>query len=155
MTETTAKPAVVHPIPVGTEVRTTATATVDGPNAVVPYRKGQFLVIEEYVSGAEAADGEPFYWCNEESGLAPLIVDADHVEVVRTAAERRARKVPTLDEARTFIGQLCGQEDDRIEINEVDYTGTGDNPVYLYGRTEEGLPITIAVKVLAVQVRDF
>lgn len=151
LAETAGPGPTVHPIAAGTAVRTTVAAT--GRNLVTTYREGLDLLVDEYVTAETSHNGKAFYWCTGTDRVGTKAIPADHLKVL-TEEQRSERTVPTVDEARQFLAMLCGQDDDRIEIDNVEYSGSADDPVTLYGRTDQGLPIAITVKVLDVQVRD-
>ena len=136
------------PIEEGALVRLTRDA--DG------YRAGFEFVVDEYVEPRPESEREPdeidapIYYGNANGGSGNVCVPADAVEVVRTAAEMDARKVPTVQEIAQELGITDGWSD-AFEIDE--WIRSGDE-IECYAKTSDGLPFGFTIKVTAAWETD-
>lgn len=144
-----------EPLPQGTLVRTTRYLV--GPNALdaVDRPVGFEFEIEEFVTAGDPASDEigvDFYYGNARGGINNVVVPADAVEVVRTAEQQRARKLPTRTQIRELLGLWMLADADHLKITET----SPDGPVSLevFGRTDEDLPFGARVVVEQVWRTD-
>lgn len=117
-----------------------------------PRPEGFEFEVEEYCPALEPGDegyGDegyiqgPFYYGNAQGGMNNVEVPADLVEVVMSAGQMAARKLPTAEQIRQFLAwRLCDDGDD-FEIHQTDRSG---DEVECYGRTREGLGFGFTVK---------
>lgn len=115
--------------------------------------KGERFTIDDFVSAEESEDGVAFYNGSARGGFGNVWIEADSVDVEMTADEARARKVPSLKEVRRFVAGLCGETGETFDIDESDYSGTG-NRVSLYGETDDGLRFAITLAVESIEEAD-
>lgn len=112
--------------------------------------------VDEYLEPnpvAEREDDEidaPYYYGSRNGGSFNVFVPADAVELVKTAAQMNARKVPTLTEIAKELGITDGWSD-AFEIDE--WIRSGDE-IECYAKTDEGLPFGFRVKVIAAWETD-
>lgn len=117
--------------------------------------EGLEFEVETYVPAEEAEDGIDFYWGNADGGMMSVCVRAEDVEQVKTKAEMEARALPSVgDIAEHLVSEALGGFGAKFDIHEADY-GAGDGFINLYGKTREGLPFAVAVKVLDVERTDW
>lgn len=144
-----------HPIEAGALCRTTEDVALDGSNYI--YQKGKEFVVEDYVSAADSEDGIPFYWgsSHQTGNMNDVVVRAEFVELVKSSADMAARTLPSAKQITNYLaGEALGFGNDKFSFSEADYSG-GDGTLELYGRTAEGLPLGVTVKVIRiVQVDD-
>ena len=126
-----------HPLPNGTIVR------VNGYSRLVE--------VEDYVS--EPPNTKGFYYLNSPSGFNDVIrAEGDIIEVVATAEEASASRLPSKRQVHRLLALLCGEESEDFSIYE---TEIEDNAVSLYGENELGQRFAIVVRVSAVLPVDF
>lgn len=113
--------------------------------------KGSTFEVEDYVSSEEAEDGIPFYWCSNNGGLNNLCVLADKVELVKTAEQMYARRIPTAEEIIAELDCLDDYEDFRIDAAE----SPDGNSREISGRTKDGLFFACTITVSNVYQGDF
>lgn len=142
-------------LPQGTLVRTTRYLV--GKNALdgTDRPAGFEFEIEEFVTAGDPAKDEiavDFYYGNVRGGMNNVVVPADAVEVVRTAEQQQARKLPTRTEIRELLGLWMLADADHLKITETN----PDGPVTLevYGRTDEDLPFGARIRVEEVWRTD-
>lgn len=142
----------ITPLPRGTLVRTTRDLL--GPDAFdhVNRSKGFEFEVEDFVSAKEANRDVAFYWGNQGGGMNNVAVQADAVEVVRTAEEQAARRPPDMPALRRMLGSALLDDGDGFKITETNYDG--DDAMELYGRTSKDLPFGVRVRIVDVWVTD-
>ena len=139
---------VTHPIEEGALVRLTRN--------VHDLRAETEFVISEYVEPRPENErdpgeiDEPIYYGNVNGGINNVFAPADAVELVKTAAEMAARKVPTVQEIAQELGITDGWSD-AFEIDE--WIRSGDQ-IECYAKTNEGLTFGFTVKVTAAWETD-
>lgn len=138
------------PFEPGSMARTTVENREDGYN----YGKGVEFEVEDYVTAeeAESDDWYGYYNGSNNGGFNNVEVREDHVELVRSREDMRARTLPTVSDIAEHIGSEAMGGD--FDIHETDWGG-GDGIIYLYGKTPEGLNFAATVKVLDVERTDF
>lgn len=121
------------------------------------YRKGALFTVEEFVTAASNPDPQPddidvdFYEGTDRLGSS-VTFPADAVELVLTAAQMRARQLPSATEIRNAIaGELMG-DFSTFETRETDHDG--ERSVEVYGETLEGLAFGFRVTVGEVWKTD-
>lgn len=121
------------------------------------YRKGHEFIVEDYVSAEESEDGIPFYWgsTHKSGNINDVVVVHDAVELVKSSADLAARTLPSAKAIAAYLaGEALGFGGDDFSFREADYSA-GDGSLELYGRTADGLPMGVTVKVIRiVQVDD-
>lgn len=137
-----------EPLPQGTLVRTTRYLVGQNALDAVDRPVGFEFEIEEFVTAGDPANDEisvDFYYGNARGGMNNVVVPADAVEVVRTAEQQRARKLPTRAQVRKFLALHVLSSCDQFTITE----SSTDGPVSLevYGRTDEDLPFGARIVV--------
>ena len=126
-----------HPMPNGTIVR------VNGYSRPVE--------VEDYVS--EPPNTKGFYYLNSPSGFNDVIrAEGDIIEVVATAEEAAARRVPTREQVHRLLATLCGEETDDLSVDE---TEVDENHVTLYGENGRGQRFAVEVRVSSICPTDF
>ena len=139
-----------EPFEYGAMLRTTAEHHEDGYD----YAKGMEFEVEDYVNAedADADDGYGYYYGSNMGGINNVEVREDHVELVRTHAQMRARTLPTVSDVAEHIGsEVLGGD---LDIHETDWGG-GEGIINLYGTTPEGLGFAAVVHVVRVERTDF
>ena len=113
--------------------------------------KGATFEVEDYVPAEEAEDGIAFYWGSSHGGMNNLCVRADKVELVKTAEEMDARRIPTAD---AIIRALdCMGDYDGFRIDEADAPEGASREIS--GRTDDGLFFACTITVSNVHQADF
>jgi hypothetical protein len=149
MTETT------HPLEVGALARITRDIAPTEFSEKL-YKAGKEFIVEDYVSATDSEDGVPFYWgsSHKTGNMHDVVVVADAVELVKSSAEMAARTLPTpASIAKYLASEALGFGGDDFAFNEADYSA-GDGSFEIYGRTTEGLPLGVTVKVIRVVQGD-
>lgn len=118
------------------------------------YKAGRLIEIEDYIDANEAEDGIAFYWASSHGtgNMNDVTVDARHVEVVRTADQMTARRIPTMEELRDFLGSALLDEGDTFEVTETDRDGPG---VEIAGKTHDGLRFAATIQITSIYEADF
>lgn len=124
---------------IGDEVRITNQPAVDTNFPAA--RVGSVLVIGDYVSAEQADDGTPFYWSQGSSGDS-WFFEGD-AELVRSASELAARKVPTAEQIASDLGGVIGN----FRLIDVDESDVDGSSVDFYGTTDDGLSVGFRVRV--------
>lgn len=138
-----------HPIEVGALARITRDAV---PGSGHTYKQGKEFVVEDYVAAADSDDGIPFYWgsSHQTGNMNDVVVLADAVELVKSGAAMAARALPPASAVAEHISsEALGFGTDEFRFDEADYSA-GDGTFELYGRTSEGLPMAVTVKVIRI-----
>lgn len=116
--------------PAGTAVRLTE-STIDLV-AMRELRKGAEFEVEDFVPAEEAEGDKAFYWLQRSDGSSACVRDGV-LEVIRTAAQQRARPLPDSKELLALVSNgLIGEEG----IYETTVDGKG---IEVYGRADNGL----------------
>lgn len=85
------------------------------------------------------------YWADGHSEWGSEEVDhPDDIELVMSAADAAARKLPTTDEIAGALNLLGDGWGNKFNVNETDKDGSS---VFCYGETDEGLPFSFRVTV--------
>lgn len=118
------------------------------------YRAGTLIEIEEYIDAEEAEDGQAFYWASSHGtgNMNDITVDAAHVELAKTAEQMAARRIPTMEELRDFLGSALLDEGDTFEVTETDRDGAG---VEIAGKTHDGLRFAATIQITSIYEADF
>jgi hypothetical protein len=132
-------------IEVGALARTVQDVEVDGRR----YRKGQSIIIEDYVSAEESLDGVPFYWGSVNGGVYNIWIRADRVELTRSAAEMSARTIPDAEAIIKALSSAVMDRFDGFEINETEIDGP--DSLLVYGCTGDGLQFGFTLTVSELQ----
>lgn len=119
------------------------------------YKAGRLIEIEDFVSAEEAEDGIAFYWASSHGtgNMNDVCVSAEHVEVVKTANQMNARRIPTMEELRDFLGSALLDSGDTFEITETDRDGLGG--VEIAGKTHDGLRFAATIQITSIYEADF
>ena len=139
----------IHPIEVGALARITQDVSIDGD---YPFKKGREFVVEDYVSEADSEDGIPFYWGSsfKSGNMNDVVVRAEFVELVKSQADLSARTLPSAKSiAKYLASEALGFGGDDFSFDEADYSAV-DGTFEVYGRTAEGLPPSVTVKVIRI-----
>lgn len=149
----------IHPIEEGALARTTTDIIRDkGGERERRYPKGHEFVVEDYVSAEDSEDGVPFYWgsTHKSGNMNDVVVEARHVELVKSEAVMSARTLPSAKAIAEYLGSesLGGFGGKGFTFNEADYSA-GDGTLELYGSTDDGLPVGVTVKVIRIVQVDF
>jgi hypothetical protein len=142
-------------LPQGTLVRVTRDLTGSDMLDTMAHPAGFQFEIEEFVTAGDPANGEiavDFYYGNARGGTNNVAVPADAVEVVRTAEQQRARKLPTMPEIQEFLGGRLLDDCDGFKITETN--PDGPLRVEAYGRTAEDLPFGMTLVIEKVWTTD-
>lgn len=137
-----------HPLDDGTLVRLSRELTDDEWGWVtLPHGRERITVEDFFTAGDPDQDEIPvdFYEAHDEHGCT-VVVPADAVEVVKTAAEMAARKLPTKQQIADQIATELLNEFETFETDET--VRLGDAEVEVYGRTHDGLGLGFRVKVV-------
>lgn len=127
---------IAHPLPEGTLVRS-AGRTYD-------------WTVEDHVTAEEAEDGIAFYWGSSPNGVNDVLApEALVTEVIRTAQEMRDRKPPTSEQIVRGL-DLLGDHD----VFDCDETEPDGTALLLYGKTPDGLRLSVRIEVTSVEVVD-
>lgn len=138
-----------HPIEVGALCRITQNTTIDGD---YPLKQGKEFIVEDYVNEADSEDGIPFYWGSsfKTGNMNDVVVRAEFVELLKTAAEMSARTLPSPKSVAEYLAtEALGFGGDNFSFDEADYSA-GDGSFEVYGRTKDGLPLGVTVKVIRI-----
>jgi hypothetical protein len=142
-------PDTTHPIEVGALCRITQDITDDDGR---PIRAGKEFVVEDYVNEEDSEDGIPFYWgsSHKTGNMNDVVVRAEYVELVKSQADMAARELPSAKAVAQYLAnESLGFGSDRFSFDEADYSA-GDGSFEIYGRTSEGLPLGVTVKVIRI-----
>lgn len=137
-------------IPSGALARTTQAFHEDG----YTYREGMEFEVEERATAEEAEASHGYYMGSNNGGGYNVEVREDHAELVKSAADMRARTIPTPAEVAEHIASESLGGWDGLTVDEADYSAT-DGSFEIYGKTDDGLRFAAVVKVLAVERTDF
>lgn len=137
------------------------TETQDATAGAAPFEagtlikhRGQVWTVDGYVGADEADDVVPFYYVSApERGEYGQDVTASEAEFFMSAADAAKRTVPTVEAIRRFLGELCGEETEEFEVDEVG--PVDETTVELAGSTSDGLRFAARVRVLDVRQTDF
>jgi hypothetical protein len=129
----------------GALARTTQDVEVEGRR----YRKGQPILIEDYVSAEEADDDVAFYWGSANGGMYNIWIRADRVELAKSAAEMRARTIPDTKAIIDALSYEVMGRFDGFEINETELESP--NSLLIYGSTEDGLHFGFTLTISGLQ----
>ncbi len=141
-----------HPLEDGTLVRLSRELTEDEHNWVaLPHGRDRITVNDFFTAGDPDQNEIPvdFYEAHDEHGCT-VVIPANAVEVVKTAGEMAARRVPTPELIAKELGITEGWSD-AFDIDE--WVRSGDE-IECYGRTSDGLPFGFRVKVVAAWETD-
>lgn len=144
----------IHPIEEGALARITQDFHND--HNKLQYRKGHEFIIADYVNAEESVDGIPFYWgsTHKSGNINDVAVRADCVELVKTEAAMNSRTLPSANAIAEYLAsEALGFGGEDFSFNEADYSA-GDGTLELYGRTTEGLPMSVTVKVIRIVKAD-
>jgi hypothetical protein len=144
MTTVSDQATVEHPLPEGTHAR--VVRFVEGFEA----RVGTEFEVEDYVTAEQAEDGVAFYWGSRHGGINNVTAAASSIEVVRTAEQMRARRVPTCEEVARGLSLLG--DHDTFDCDETEPDGS---LVTCYGATPDGLRVAVEVRVVGVTWVDW
>lgn len=118
---------------------------------------GREFIVEDYVSAEDSEDGIPFYWgsSHKTGNMNDVTVAATDVELVKSGADMAARTLPSAQQIAQHLGsEALGFGSGEFSFSEADYSAA-DGSLELYGRTADGLPMSVTVKVIRiVQVDD-
>lgn len=118
-------------------------------------RAGELIVIEDYVPADEAEDGTAYYEASthETGNSYDVTVNVEHVELVKTAAQMGARRIPTVTELRDFLGSELLGDGEGFQVTETDRNG--ENGVEIAGRTDDGLRFAATIQITTIYEADF
>ena len=118
------------------------------------YKAGRLIEIEEYIDANEAEDGIAFYWASSHGtgNVNDICVASEHVELVKTAEQMTARRIPTMEELRDFLGSELLGDGDTFEVTETDRDGNG---VEIAGKTRDGLRFAATIQITSIYEADF
>lgn len=118
------------------------------------YKAGRLIEIEEYIDANEAEDGVAFYWASSHGtgNMNDICVAAEHVAVVKTAEQMNARRIPTMEELRDFLGSELLGDCATFEVTETDRDGNG---VEIAGKTRDGLRFAATIQITSIYEADF
>lgn len=116
---------------------------------------GELIEIEDYVSAEDAEDGVPFYWASTHGtgNMNDVTVNADNVELVKTAEQMNARRIPTVTQLRNFLGSELLADGEGFQVTETDHDG--ENGVEIAGRTDDGLRFAATIQITTIYEADF
>lgn len=136
------------------QIENGALAKITGTSSTCHSKVGDLVVIEDYVSAAESDDGIAFYWASSHGtgNMNDLTPNAANVELVKTAEQMTARRIPTMEELRTFLGSALLGDGDTFEVTETDRDGSG---VEIAGKTRDGLRFAATIQITAIYEADF
>lgn len=142
-----------NPIESGALAKITRDIPADDHNPTL--HTGQLIEIEDYVSAEEADDGIPFYWASSHGtgNSHDICVNADSVEVVKTAEQMNARRIPTVSELRQFLGSALLDDGEGFRVTETDRDG--ENGVEIAGQTNDGLRFAATIQITTIYEADF
>lgn len=138
------------PFPNGTLVRVTETHDV-GEETI---SKGEEFTVSDYWGGdAQGREGYidfPFYYGDARGGMNNLVAAADKVELVKTAEQMNARRIPTPEE---IVAELhCMDNYDGFEITAADRPDGASRE--LSGYTKDGLFFACTITISNVYQGD-
>ena len=139
-----------EPFPVGSLLRVTETHTMDGE----VIHAGSEFVVEEFVpAGDPEEDYLPYDWYmgNADGGFNNREAAADKVELVKSAAQMHARRIPTTE---AIIRELdCLDDYEGFQIDAADSPDGASREIS--GRTDDGLLFACTITVSNVYQADF
>lgn len=152
----------IHPIARGARARLTADTP---PGWHEPARKGFTFVVEEFQPALKADDPNfgddgyiqgDFYYGNADGGFNNVCVPAELVELVTSAEDMAARRIPNITQAtRLVVDGLMSTSGEGAEFFEAGPEGEeGGEFAVAYGRTDDGLPFGMKVAVVEVWETD-
>lgn len=143
--------ASTHPIADGAMVRLSRELTAEERRWVVLPHGGDRITVEDFFTAGTEDDEIPvdFYEAHDEHGCT-VVIPADAIEIVRSASEMAARRVPTPEQIAKELGITDGWSD-AFDIDE--WIRSGDE-IECYGRTSDDLPFGFRVKVVAAWETD-
>lgn len=117
-------------------------------------KKGDLVEIECYVSAEESEDGIAFYWAssNGTGNVNDVCIDADAVEIAKTADQMSARRIPSVEELRAYLGSALLGDTDTFNVTETDRDGNG---VEIAGKTNDGLRFAATIQITSIYEADF
>lgn len=138
------------PFPQGTLVRVTETHEV-GDETI---SKGEEFTVSDYWGGdARGREGYidfPFYYGDASGGCNNRVAAADKVELVKTAEQMNARRIPTPEE---IVAELnCLGDHDGFEISQADRPDGASRE--LSGHTKDGLFFACTITISNVYQGD-
>jgi hypothetical protein len=122
------------------------------------HRRGFEFVVEDYVEPASPRDREegdidaPHYYGSSAGGFNNVLVPADAVDLICSAAEMNARRAPTRAQVRNAIGiSLLGDFDG---FSTTETANDTEHSLEVYGSTDDGLPFGFRVSIQSVWETD-
>lgn len=95
----------------------------------------------------------PIVYGSDDHGSSVGPVPLDAVEVIKTAADMRARTIPTVAELRREISsELCGLMGDAFDTDESIHFG--ETGIEVYGKTHDGLGFGFQVHITRLWETD-
>lgn len=140
--------------PQGTLVRVTGQSVSRDPDTNDSAAKvGDELLVYGY-HAADEGSGETYYLLEEDPGLGDTVwAFPQHVKVVTTAAERAARRPPSLKDLTAAISTgLHLGSGDVVEVDETDHSEPG--VILAAGRAANGLRVAFRVRVDQIEETD-
>lgn len=118
------------------------------------YKAGRLIEIEEHIDANEAEDGVAFYWASSHGtgNMNDVCVAAEHVALVKTSEQMNARRIPTMEELRDFLGSELLGDSATFEVTETDHDGNG---VEIAGKTRDGLRFAATIQITSIYEADF
>jgi hypothetical protein len=144
------------PLPYGTLVRLARELTDDERGWVTLPHGGDRITVKDFFLAGNPDDDEipvDFYEAHDEHGCT-VVIPADAVKVVQTAAEVAARRPPTREQIRDGLAsEIIGFLGyDGAEIDETHLVG--EHEIEAYGSTRDGLGFGFTVRVTAAWETD-
>lgn len=118
------------------------------------YGAGVEFEVEDYATAEQAGESHGYYMGSSNGGFNNVEVREDHVELVKSAADMRARTIPTAAAlAEHLASEALGGFGD-IDLDEADYSDH-DGSFEVFGTTADGLRFGATVKVTSIERVDF
>lgn len=140
------------PLPAGTLARAKGISRDVDIQRIID--RNTLFVIEDYVSAADAEDGITFYWASSDGtgSVNDIAIEARFVELVKTAEQMNARRIPNVDELRAYLGSALLGDADTFDVTETDRDGNG---VEIAGKTHDGLRFAATIQITSIYEADF
>lgn len=118
-------------------------------------RKGDLVVVGEYISAEEATEGVAFYWGSSHGtgNMNDVTMNATDVELVKTRAQMEGRTIPTRDQIVSMLGLALMDDGEGFEVVETNQD-SASGAVECFGKTADGLAFVFTVNVTKLHEVD-
>lgn len=118
-------------------------------------RKGDLVVVGQYISAEEATEGVAFYWGSSHGtgNMNDVTMNATDVELVKTRAQMEGRTIPTRDQIVSMLGLALMDDGEGFEVVETNQD-SANGAVECFGKTADGLAFVFTVNVTKLHQVD-